>query len=329
MHRLRWAVLLVTILLVGVVASVACGEDAAPSPSHTPSSSVAPVATGYVAMPEPQAAPAAVATSKPTSSTAGWSATTGSDGHSALRVLNSTAAAAPVRPLNLAGLGHPSPLPMTGEVNKGGGLTVSANGSVTVAADEAYVVIILQEERYGPFGPAPIDPEDQVELKQSLTGLGFEEDAIEFEKLERYGPPTVSVEVDTSALPEIGESILDEVEKVLGRSQAHGLRFGLSEENCDQAVALARREAVLKAGETASDLAEALEVNLGGVIGAVELSPDFGGGYRQLGGLLSQDRCGSHLNSLFGGPAFPFDAEPEVEVSVGLQITYAIYATEE
>lgn len=186
MHRLRWAVLLVTILLVGVVASVACGEDAAPSPSHTPSSSVAPVATGYVAMPEPQAAPAAspaaVATSKPTSSTAGWSATTGSDGHSALRVLNSNAAAAPVSRLNLAGVGRPSQLPMVREKDEGG-LTVSANGSVTVAADEAYVVIILQEERYGPFGPAPINPEDQVELKQSLTGLGFEEDAIEFEKL--------------------------------------------------------------------------------------------------------------------------------------------------
>ena len=56
------------------------------------------------------------------------------------------------------------------------------------------------------------------------------------------------------------------------RSEASGVRFSLSRENCDQAVSLARREAVPAAEAAANDLADALNLERGKVIGALEYS---------------------------------------------------------
>ena len=43
-------------------------------------------------------------------------------------------------------------LPIAHEVSESGGLTVTANGSVKVSADEAYVIVI-PDRFYGPGGP--------------------------------------------------------------------------------------------------------------------------------------------------------------------------------
>ena len=120
-------------------------------------------------------------------------------------------------------------------------------------------------------------------------------------------------------LPEIGERVLDEIERVVGRSEAQGVRFSVSAEICEQALGLARREAIPKVRESALDLADALEVNLGGVIGALEFTSDLGRGVPPGFGL---DRCSGQLGDPFA--VLPFDAEPEIKVYLGLQITYAI-----
>ena len=335
MNRFRWTRLFVLVLLVGAIVSVACGgEEDTLLPAFTPTSTIAPVET-----PEPKSTSSAtllptevaepteppIVTSVPTSTpepthTAGRLPTTSRGPRdSSFRVLSSRAAAVPTSRLDLVGFRSPGPLPFVQQLGGDGGLTVSANGSVTVEADEAYVVVLPGQDRYGPSGPLPIDPEDRMEVTQNLVQLGFKEDDIEFEKLERYGPPSVSVEVEKGNLPEIGERVLDEVEKVLGRSEVHGVRFSLSEENCARALALARRVAIPKAGETALDLAEALQVRLGGVTDALEFTSALG----QFGPPgLSQDRCSGQLDNPFA--VLPFDAEAEVEVSVSLQITYAI-----
>ena len=64
--------------------------------------------------------------------------------------------------------------------DEAGGLTVVAGGSMTVAADEAYVVVI-PERFYGRGGPEPLSTQDRDDVIQSLTAIGIGEDDIEFE----------------------------------------------------------------------------------------------------------------------------------------------------
>ena len=301
MNRFRWIRLFVLLLLVGTILLVACGgEENTPSPTVTPTSTPVPTET-----PAPTATPA----QSPTPSEV--------PRDSSLRVLSSRAASAPTA-LDPFRVGKLSLLPAIQGIGGAGGLTVSGNSSVTVEADEAYVVVI-PGQRFGPSGPVPIDSDDRIEVTQNLVQLGFKEDDIDFENRGRYGPASISVEVEKGDLPEIGERVLDEIERVVGRSEAQGVRFSVSEEICDQALALARRKAMPKVRESALDLAKALEVSLGGVIGALEFTSDFGRFGPPGFGL---DRCGSQLEDPLA--VLPFDAEPEIKVSLGLQITYAI-----
>ena len=75
-----------------------------------------------------------------------------------------------------------------------GGLTATANGSTTVPADDAYVVII-PEQFYGPGGPEKLSSEDRDDVVQNLMDMGIGEDDIEFDYGQPYGPETISVEV--------------------------------------------------------------------------------------------------------------------------------------
>ena len=100
--------------------------------------------------------------------------------------------------------------------------------------------------------------------------IGIGEDDIEFESGLLYEPETISVEVQIEDLPEIGDLILNAVEDVLRRSEHSGVRFTLSEENCDRALGLARRDAISQIDRKADDLAAALGMVRGGVLGAVE-----------------------------------------------------------
>ena len=75
-----------------------------------------------------------------------------------------------------------------------GGLTVSAIGSVTVSADEAYVVVV-QEQGFDHSGPEQMSSEDQTEIRENLAALGIDESAVEFESLRVYGLAIVSVEL--------------------------------------------------------------------------------------------------------------------------------------
>ena len=202
-----------------------------------------------------------------------------------------------------------------------GALTVSAIGSVTVAADEAYVVI-APEQYYGPSGPAPMSAEDRNEIIAKLAELGVPEEAIEIEDLFRYGGSSISVEVELDELEEKSQAILDAVESVLGRAESHGLRFGLLPENCDRALSLARREAVPGTEIAADDLALALGVERGVVIAAVELPgayPHFGFGVPGAG----DEGCSGQASDPYSG-FVSFDSEPEVEISVNLSVAYLI-----
>ena len=217
--------------------------------------------------------------------------------------------------LSFGGAGFDA-LPIAQDVTESGGLTVTANGSVTVSADEAYVIVI-PEQFYGPTGPEKLSSEDREDVVQNLMAIGIGEDDVEFASGQQYDPETISVEVQIEDLPEIGDLILGAVEDVVRRSERSGVRFGVSGQNCDQALAAARQEAITQAEGDSLDLAKALGLVRGGIIAALE-SPanSFGPG------LPSLDKCGGGQFHPYQTPLIPFDADPEVEVSLRMRITY-------
>ena len=123
--------------------------------------------------------------------------------------------------------------------------------------------------------------------------------------------------MEVEDLPEIGDLILKSVEDVVRRSELSGVRFSLSEESCDAALALACRDAADRAERAADSLAEALDVVRGGLIGAVEY-PVSSFSY----GPPNTDRCGGQFQD--PRALLSFDADPVIQVAVQLQIDYAI-----
>lgn len=307
--RIKLSRVIVLILLVAAIVTVACASDEgtlAPTVTAAPTTAAAEAPALTIA---PTEAPQPTATLKEGSR----------DG--SIRVLSSQSAPAPAL-LSVARFGDASPSPIAQRAGGDSGLTVSARGSVTVEADQAYVdVVVSERQSFGPFGPQPMSSEDRAKVIENLAKIGIKKEDIEFEPPQRSPFPSISVEVEAGALPEIGEKIVVAVEGVLGRSQASGVRFSLSEENCGPALALARRAAIPRAAKSADDLAAALGVKRGGVMGAVEYPASFGFNP------FSSDRCGSGgFDGPYGEPSalLPFDAEPKTEVSVHLQVTYAL-----
>lgn len=220
--------------------------------------------------------------------------------------------------MDLAGFGNESSSfnPQIADIK--GGLTVAVNRSVSVEADEAYVVI-TPTPSYSPSGSTqPISSENRAAVIAKLGEIGIAKEDIEFES-QPYNPSIVSVQVQISQLPQVGQLVLEAVEAVLGRSESHGVHFSLSQEKCDQALALARREAVPQADKTAADLAEALSIKRGSIAGAVEPPfPNFGYGP------INSDACGNQFQDPYFVEVKPFDAAPKVEVAVSLQVSYTI-----
>lgn len=324
-------------------AAVGCGQDAVPPPSAEQGAT--PPSESPAATPLPTEESAAAATGEPPAPTAPEPTSPPSRAATAtpqavapqaqdtesgsLRVIGSRSAAWPsssssaLLPISgFASLGGFSgfDLPANPQtVPTEGGLTVSALGSVTVAADEAYVVIV-PERIYSSSGMEQMTDEDRQQIRENLAEAGISVEAVEFEDMGLYGPSSIAVEVALDQLADKREQILDAVESVVRRYESYGVLYVLTEENCDKALSLARREAIPRAKRAADDLAEALEVSRGAVIGALEY-PLTGPVY----GLSGFDirACGAQSSSPYPSTV-PFDAEPQVEVVVGLQITYGL-----
>ena len=318
--------------LLAAAVSVACGrEPVAPLPVVTTAASES--ATAPVSSTTATTAPVTAATAPATAAQAPEAPATAAQTTEAAETPQSEGASEPLRVIRSRSVTTPSTLQLVGSSSgfhlsqafqgtpAEGALTVSAIGSVTVAADEAYVVIAT-EQFYGPSGPARMSAEDRNKIIAKLGELGIPEEAIEIEELFRYGASSISVEVELDELEEKSQAILDAVESVLGRAESHGLRFGLLPENCDRALSLARREAVPGTEMAVDDLALALGVERGVVIGAVELPgayPSFGYGLPGAG----DEGCSGQASDPYSGFA-SFDSEPEVEISVNLQVAYLI-----
>ena len=139
MNPLRWTKLFTLILLVGVMAAVvAATEQKLPDPTQTSPGAIEPAAL-YA--------------------------------ETALRE-NAGTESMPAR-VDLAGFGNDSSsfTPQIADIK--GGLTVSVSRSVTVEADEAYVVI-TPTAVYGPSGsPQPISSENRAAVIAKLAEIGI------------------------------------------------------------------------------------------------------------------------------------------------------------
>ena len=209
-----------------------------------------------------------------------------------------------------------SDVPISPEVSERGGITVAASASVTVPADEAYVVLVPAEV-YGPIGPEKRSVEDHEEIVRNLTDIGVGRDAIRFDAGQPFDPESISVKVQISDLPGIGNLIVDAVEDVVRRTERSGVRFGVSGDNCERALAEARREVFTQAESDSLHLANALGVSRGEIKAAIEKPQGY-----STPGIPVPDKCGGKQFHPYLTPLLPFDADPEVEVSILMTITY-------
>ena len=327
-HKMGFAALL---LVVIAALSVACGDGDGTLPPVAPATmppaagAATPAPSGALATAKPTGTPAPTAPVPPTpvpappeaaSPTPAVEDREAPDEDLATRTSGSSSTPS-VSVLRSAGGFNLSPL---GQFSGGaGGLTVSAIGSVTVSADEAYVIVI-PEQSYGPSGPEQLTSEDRKDIKEKLADSGIDESAVEFVRLRSYGPASISVELEPADVLEMGPQVVDAVEEVVRRSEAHGVRYTLSGENCDRALSLARRQAIPSAEKAAADLAQAFDVGVGTVTAILEY-PLTGITFNYPG--FDSDSCGTPSLDPYASLNL-FDSEQEVEVSVGLQVTYGI-----
>ena len=230
-----------------------------------------------------------------------------------------------------AGIAPSLSMPVTGALNGptpqfqgqagAGGLTVSAVGSVTWPADEAYVIIV-PEPYYGSSGPEPLASEDKKDVLDNLARLGIEESAVEFMLLGRYDPTSISVEIDLADSSVNAAQVVEAVKEVVRQLEFHGVRYVLSAEHCHQALALARRQAIPGAQQAADDLAEAIGAVRGNATNVLEYPVNT---FSQV--WTNADRCSSQNTDSYShdiADMTHLESEQEVTVSVGLQVTYSM-----
>ena len=181
MSRVRWMNLMVLGLLLVAIVAVACAsEEEVPTPTATPMSTATPQPTATAAVtPTRTLQPTAVPTIAPTTTATPEPVErprpvagdpTPAPPSSDLRVVPPIArevgiarpvaalsAKAQLEPVPLKGvLARPLSLDPSQQFGKAGGLTVVASGSVTVDADEAYVVVVPEPFFGRGRGPEPI-----------------------------------------------------------------------------------------------------------------------------------------------------------------------------
>ena len=183
--------LVLTALAVVMAAAMACSGDAGPSLTGAPEAATStstqaasavstvesePPATGAAQSSRPAAASTTAPSTvpAPTGAAMAVSPLRGKSEGSSLTVIASRAVAVPSSSgaslVLYGGSGSPQAGPQSVPVE--GGLTVSAVGSVTVAADEAYV-IVLPEQRFGPSGPEQMTDADRQDIREGLSEIGI------------------------------------------------------------------------------------------------------------------------------------------------------------
>jgi uncharacterized protein YggE len=194
------------------------------------------------------------------------------------------------------------------------GLTVRGTGTGTAPADQAFVVLTPAPQGVDSLVGGGVSPQDRRRVVDALSPLGIQAEDVTFPTEPRYGGSRVRVKVPTDQLPATGPKVVDAVERVLGRSRSAGAAFGLSD--CEPATVPVRRQASEQAEAQARSLADATRTGLGTIVAvAQDLTSQAAPLPR-----TAADGCPAVVD----GDLEAFDARPQVKLSVGLTVTYAI-----
>ena len=203
-----------------------------------------------------------------------------------------------------------------GVVGSGGsagpGLSVRGTASGTVPADVAFVVVV-PPGGIEALGEGSMTPEDRKAVLDGLAAMGVARGDVTFETDPRFGQQRVQVKVPVAQLAARGPRIVASVEKTLGRSDSAGATFALS--NCEPAAAPLRKEAMAQAEAQAKALADAGKLGIGGIV-AIRQEAEAG--------FLRAAPPSGVCPLVATGRIDPFDARPEVRLSLAVDVTYAI-----
>lgn len=203
------------------------------------------------------------------------------------------------------------------------GLIVSAVGSVTYPADEAYLIVI-PDYFYGSPETEQFTAHDRQALITAVQDQGLSEEDVSFISRGRYEPVVIRVVIGVNRTAEHRQALADSIQDNLRRRfEVMGMTYALTPDNCREAAAAARRQAVPIVQQAASDLAAAFGVQLGPVVGVREY-PIASSTHRTKPDICAVQDGSHYLHSSLVDLA----AASEVEVAIGLQVTYQLQHTE-
>ena len=202
---------------------------------------------------------------------------------------------------------------VAGATSSGPGLSVRGVATGTVPADLAFVVVVPPGGGLEGFGESGVTPEDRKTVIDGLVAAGVARGDVTFETEPRFGGQRVQVKVPVAQLAARGRRIVDTVERTLGRSSSAGVTFSLS--SCEPAAGPLHKQAIAQAETQAKSLAEAGKLGLGPIV-AIRQDADAT--------FLRAPSPAGACPLAATGQIEPFDARPEVRLSVGVSVTYAI-----
>ncbi|MBI2168908.1 MAG: SIMPL domain-containing protein [Actinobacteria bacterium] len=190
------------------------------------------------------------------------------------------------------------------------GVTVAAEASVELDADEVFIVITPSSSELG--DSAEIDDDTRRDLVRALDGEGVEEDEIDITPEDEFSYGEIRVRIDPDLAASRQEAIVDAVSDVIG-VDSEGLALGVSD--CTEGLTDAQESALDAARDSAASLASAVGVKLGKLAHVTETADP---------------------EAAYGGVADPCDPESVIDTYTGLlalgsepkvELTYRVLAT--
>jgi uncharacterized protein YggE len=202
------------------------------------------------------------------------------------------------------------------------GLTVTGRGSVTVAADHAFVVGVPSEPAISNEQSSDVSRRERDDLTRALRALDIGANAAAFSRGQGvFGSATiVRVEVPLRSLHEKARAVGRAINENIHNVGTTGVRFTL--DDCAGPRGDAQVKALVSAHEWAKRLANVADVRLGRLLQAGDPAVDLAN-YSPYS--VADDPClpDGGLGP-YGPQVQPLDAKPRVTLDISVQATYEI-----
>lgn len=197
------------------------------------------------------------------------------------------------------------------------GLTVRKAVTRAAAADRAWVVVVPEGAGFGPGGPEAISTEDRRRVREAVAALDIDPAAVSFGPGREYEGGRIAVPIAVGEAGAGGPQVVEAVETAVGRSQASGVALAVSD--CGPVLTELRRQGFAAAEAEARAWAESSSVRPGAIVAASARTTAPGSEvFDRL------DPCQGASDPGQTAAVQPFDAAPEVAVTLELAVTYAL-----